>query len=278
MESIIKCIVIYAVFLIQIVLGSPTWSLSSNPTTFGKNFDLTCSLSAKGSKDSSQSNGDGSTDIHSLDGEPVNNINQVEKQHTVHRMYTLTTSAYNKDGEKVQYECLHGNNRYEHVLNMTIESFEYIANTNKVHQMVNNGNNEEDLFSMSFRNFTQIPQCSVMYGKADHSEELKSTSDAPGEAYRIYLPVTAIKSKCPKALKVTCNIGESKIVNTLRPANEDCLSHTSKHSGQGLQGQEKDQTIGHFGLGIFIVVSIVFVGGFILGIIIKECSICRGLR
>ncbi|XP_063411704.1 uncharacterized protein LOC134694602 [Mytilus trossulus] len=192
-------------------------------------------------------------------------------------MYTLTTSAYNKDGVKVQYDCLHGNNRYEHVLNMTIESFEYIANTNNVHQLVNNVN-KEDLFSMTFRNFTEIPQCAVMYGPADHSKELKSTPDSPGQAYRIYLPETAIKSKCPNVLTVTCDIGESKIVNTLRPANDDCLPHTAKHAGQGLQGQEKDQTIGHFGLGIFIVVSIVFVGGFILGIIIKECNKCRGLR
>lgn len=71
------------------------------------------------------------------------------------------------------------------------------------------------------------------FQQADHSTELKSTPDEPGQAYRIYLPVTAIKSKCPKTLKVTCNIGESKIVNTLLPANEDCLPHTSKHSGQG---------------------------------------------
>lgn len=72
------------------------------------------------------------------------------------------------------------------------------------------------------------------FQQADHSKELKSTPDAPaGQTYRIYLPVTAIKSKCPKTLKVTCNIGESKIVNTLLPANEDCMPHTSKHSGQG---------------------------------------------
>ncbi|XP_052079834.1 uncharacterized protein LOC127717995 isoform X3 [Mytilus californianus] len=273
MESIIKFLVIYAVFLIQMVLGFPSWSLSSNTNTFGTNFDLICSLSAKGSTDNSQSKSDGSIDIHSLNGEPVNNIDKLEKQHTVHRMYTLTTSAYNKDGDKVQYECRHGNTRYEHVLSMTIVSFEYTANTNNVHQVISNA---EDLFSITFRNFTQIPQCSVVYGQADHSTELKSTSQAPGQAYRIYLPATAIKSKCPKALQVTCNIGESRIVNTLQPANVDCLPYTLKHTQQGLQEQEKDQTVGVIGHAIFVihVVSIVFVGGFILGIVIKECNLC----
>lgn len=39
-------------------------------------------------------------------------------------MYILTTSVYDNDGVNVEYECGHGNTRYGHVLNMTIESYE----------------------------------------------------------------------------------------------------------------------------------------------------------
>ncbi|VDI83003.1 Hypothetical predicted protein [Mytilus galloprovincialis] len=248
--------------------GFPSWSLSSNPKIFGKSFDLTCSMSATGRNGNVQSKQDGSIDINVLDGEPVNDINQLGKRHTFKRMYILTTSVYDNDGVKVEYECGHGNTRYGHVLNMTIESYEYIDNANNCHQLVNH---EVDLFSMTFRNYTQIPQCSVVYGQADYSKELQSTFDSRNQAYRIYLPVTAVQSKCPKTLIVTCKMGTKRIVNTLQPDNADCLHATLKQK-QRLQGQDKDQTLGIVGLVIFMIFFVAVVGSCIGYIVIMECK------
>ncbi|CAG2225824.1 unnamed protein product [Mytilus edulis] len=248
--------------------GFPSWSLKSNPKIFGESFDLTCSMSATGRNGNIQSKQDGNININVLDGEPVNDINQLGKRHTFKRMYILTTSVYDNDGVNVEYECGHGNTRYGHVLNMTIESYEYIDNANNCHQLVNH---EVDLFSMTFRNYTQIPQCSVIYEQADYSKELQSTSDSRNQAYRIYLPVTAVQSKCPKTLIVTCKMGTKRIVNTLQPDNADCLHATLKQK-QGLQGQDKDQTFGIVGLVIFMIFFVAVVGSCIGCIVIMECK------
>ncbi|XP_063405748.1 uncharacterized protein LOC134689712 [Mytilus trossulus] len=207
--------------------GFLSWSLKSNPNIFGKSFDLTCSLSAPVSNDNSSSNIDGSTHINVVDGEPVDDINQLGERHTLQRTYTLTTSVYNNDGVNVQYECGHGNTRYGHLLNMTIESFKYTDTTSNFHQLVNN---EEDLFSITFRDYTQVPNCTVVYGQSDRSKQLNSTSDSTSQTYRIYRPVIVIKSECPKALKVTCDIGERRIVNNLRLVNVDCQQYALKHT------------------------------------------------
>ncbi|XP_052085376.1 uncharacterized protein LOC127723013 [Mytilus californianus] len=248
--------------------GFPSWSFSSNPKPFGKNFDLTCSLSVTNRKDNIQSKRDGSININVLGGEPVNDINQLGKRHTFQRMYTLTTSVYDNDGVNVQYECGHGNTRYAHVLNVTIESYEYTDNVNSFHQLVNT---EEDLFSITFRNYTQIPQCSVAYGQTDYSKQLKSTPDSRSQAHKIYLSVTAIKSKCPNTLIITCEIGTRRLVNTLQPDNADCLHATLKNP-QGLQGKDKDQTLGIVGFYIFMIVFVAVVGSCIVYIVVMECK------
>ncbi|XP_076083119.1 uncharacterized protein LOC143054107 [Mytilus galloprovincialis] len=247
--------------------GFPSWSLKSNPKIFGKSFDLTCSMSATGRNGNIQSKQYGNININVLDGEPVNDINQLGKQHAFQRMYILTNSVYDNEGVNVQYECGHGNTRYPHVLNMTIESYEYTDNVN-IHQFVSN---DEDLFSITLRNYTKISECSVIYGQRDYSKQLKSTSESQIQANRIYLPVAAIKSKCPKTLKVTCKMGTRRIVNTLKPSYADCL-HTTLKQTEGFQGQEKDQTLGIVGLVIFIIVFIAVVGSCIVYIVIMECK------
>ncbi|XP_076089187.1 uncharacterized protein LOC143059552 [Mytilus galloprovincialis] len=263
---------------IDLSYGSVSWSLATTPAVFGKDIELHCNLDDNTTLTNHRhwSKGD-NVNVLVVNGKTVNDTKYSEKLDKAKRISILTITSLEPGDVNVPYTCQHGFHTYKKVLNMTVENFEYHPSSNNaIFKQVD----DHILFSMKFEKVFPLPACRASIGGKNITQLLNISSVRNHVFYKVEVSLKYhhISKKCiHHPFELDCCVGTKTIKQRFETANDVCIEidHQAKPV---VQEQEKDQTLGLVGLAVFVVFAGVFVGGFILGIIIKECNKCRRLR
>ncbi|XP_052079940.1 uncharacterized protein LOC127718079 [Mytilus californianus] len=258
--------------IIELSNGSVSWSLATKPAVFGKDIELHCNLDDNTTLNNHRhwSKGD-NIKVLVVNGKTVNDTKYSEKLDEAKRTSILTITSLESGDVNVPYTCQHGFHTYKKVLNMTVENFEYHPSSNDT---IFKQDDDHILFLMKFEKVFPFPACRASIGGKNITKLLNISSVRSDVFYKVEISLKYhhVSKECiHHPFELDCCIGTKTIKQRFETANDVCLEleHQAK---QGLQEQEKDQTVGLFGRAIFVVITVVVVGGFILGIVIKECD------
>lgn len=255
MSSASRTFVISVLFTLHMSRGDPSWIFSRNPVIFGENFKLKCTLPNSSTVRTHKQEKTDVFNIKLLNGKPLKDTDDVTMDD---RKSTLTINAYNQMGENIQYDCHHGTQTYRHTLNLTVENFRYHSKSNDA------SNNNANLFSIKFSDVLEIPKCTAVYENVNRTDELQTKSEQTGSLYNatIEMPYDNTSPKCTQSLEVSCNIGQITIVQNVYTTSNECSPKIGKQTHQGTK--EKGQMFGIFGMVIFSIVTVLYVGGIII--------------
>lgn len=259
MYSVLDVIVI--MFTLRVTHCIPTWTFHTNQITFGRNLDLKCTLANVSSIPSTI----GPVDVKVLDGEPVTDSKKLEM---AHKMYSLSIKSFTNDGKAIPYDCQLGSQNSGNTLNLTVENFIYSPKPSVV--SYTNIEEKGDLFTLKFHNIDQPPKCTVSYGNINMTDKLQTNLTRNESLYdaTIYVPNTQNRDsiQCLHSLKVSCDIGTKVINHKVETMSSGCHRIAAAQVVQ--ETEEKDQSLGIFGLVVFSIVALVYVGGFIIAVIV----------